>query len=185
MLRSLPKPRPKRSQSFLCSPPTPSGSASSRASIDPAEISLALISCWQKRPENALSCCSNWYLRLRRSLTSGTRPILFMRKRRKRSAGCGARSWGTPPLRKCKSANRDRDGLCELVQQRVDAIHVAADGFLLTHLDQIVALAARHSVPAVYAFRQAVTLGGLIELWNGFPSCLAPSGRLHRPHSQG
>ena len=29
---------------------------------------------------NALSCCSNWCLRPSRSLTSGTRPILFLRK---------------------------------------------------------------------------------------------------------
>ena len=62
----------------FCKPPTQSGSASSKASIDPAEISLASISCWQKRPENALSCCSNWCLRPSRSLTSETLLILFM-----------------------------------------------------------------------------------------------------------
>jgi putative ABC transport system substrate-binding protein len=38
----------------------------------------------------------------------------------------------------------------ELVQQQADALHVSADGFLLTHLEQIVALAARHSVPAIW-----------------------------------
>jgi putative ABC transport system substrate-binding protein len=45
----------------------------------------------------------------------------------------------------------------ELVQQRADALHVSADGSLLTHLAQIVTF--RYSVPAVYAFRQATTLG--------------------------
>jgi putative ABC transport system substrate-binding protein len=39
----------------------------------------------------------------------------------------------------------------DLVQQRADALQVSSDGFLLTHPDQIVALAARHAVPAIYA----------------------------------
>ena len=39
----------------------------------------------------------------------------------------------------------------DLVHQRADALQVSSDGFLLTHPDQIVALAARHAVPAVYA----------------------------------
>jgi putative tryptophan/tyrosine transport system substrate-binding protein len=64
----------------------------------------------------------------------------------------------------------------ELVQQRADALHVAADGFLLTHLDQIVALAARHSVPTVYAFRHAVTLGGLMSYGTDFPHAWRQAG---------
>ena len=64
----------------------------------------------------------------------------------------------------------------ELVQQRAEALHVSADGFLLTHLDQIVALAARHSVPAIYAFRQAITLGGLISYGTDFPHAWRQAG---------
>ena len=64
----------------------------------------------------------------------------------------------------------------ELVQQQSDALHVSADGFLLTHLDQIVALAARHSVPTVYAFRQAVTLGGLMSYGTDFPHAWRQAG---------
>ena len=64
----------------------------------------------------------------------------------------------------------------ELVQQQSDALHVIADGFLLTHLDQIVALAARHSVPTVYAFRQAVTLGGLMSYGTDFPHAWRQAG---------
>src|SRR6516164_4910160 len=51
----------------------------------------------------------------------------------------------------------------ELVQQRVDALQVSSDGFLLTHPDQIVALAARHGVPAIYAWRQYMAVGGLVS----------------------
>jgi putative ABC transport system substrate-binding protein len=64
----------------------------------------------------------------------------------------------------------------ELVQRQVDALHVSADGFLLTHLDQIVALAARHSVPTVYAFRQAITLGGLLSYGTDFTHAWRQAG---------
>ena len=64
----------------------------------------------------------------------------------------------------------------ELVQRQAKALHVSADGFLLTHLDQIVALAARHSVPTVYAFRQAITLGGLMSYGTDFPHAWRQAG---------
>ena len=64
----------------------------------------------------------------------------------------------------------------ELVERQADALHVSADGFLLTHLDQIVALAARHSVPTVYAFRQAITLGGLMSYGTDFPHAWRQAG---------
>jgi putative tryptophan/tyrosine transport system substrate-binding protein len=51
----------------------------------------------------------------------------------------------------------------DLVQQRADALQVSSDGFLLTHPDQIVALAARHAVPAIYAWRQFTAVGGLMS----------------------
>jgi putative ABC transport system substrate-binding protein len=53
---------------------------------------------------------------------------------------------------------------------------VSADGFLLTHLDQIVGLAARHSVPTAYAFRQAITLGGLMSYGTDFPHAWRQAG---------
>ena len=64
----------------------------------------------------------------------------------------------------------------ELVQRQAEALHVSADGFLLTHLAQIVALAARHSVPTVYAFRQAITLGGLMSYGTDFPHAWRQAG---------
>jgi len=51
----------------------------------------------------------------------------------------------------------------DLVKQRVDALQVSSDGFLLTHPDPIVALAARNAVPAIYAWRQAMAVGGLVS----------------------
>jgi putative tryptophan/tyrosine transport system substrate-binding protein len=49
----------------------------------------------------------------------------------------------------------------DLVQQRADALLVSADRFLLTPI--IVALAARHAVPAIYARPQFTTAGGLMS----------------------
>jgi putative ABC transport system substrate-binding protein len=51
----------------------------------------------------------------------------------------------------------------DLVRQRADALQVSSDGFLLTHPEQIVALAARHAVPAVYAWPQYPAVGGLMS----------------------
>jgi putative ABC transport system substrate-binding protein len=51
----------------------------------------------------------------------------------------------------------------DLVQQRADALQVSSDGFLLTYPDQIVALAARYAVPAIYAWPKFAAVGGLIS----------------------
>ena len=56
----------------------------------------------------------------------------------------------------------------DLVQQRAAALLVSADGFLLTHPDQIAALAARNAVPAIYSWRQAMAVGGLMSYGTDF-----------------
>jgi putative ABC transport system substrate-binding protein len=50
-----------------------------------------------------------------------------------------------------------------LVQQKAGALLVPADPFFNTRRDQIVALAARYAVPAIYEFRQFAPAGGLIS----------------------
>jgi putative ABC transport system substrate-binding protein len=50
-----------------------------------------------------------------------------------------------------------------VVQERADALLVSSDGFFLTYPDQIVSLAARHAIPAVYGWRQAMAGGGLMS----------------------
>ena len=51
----------------------------------------------------------------------------------------------------------------DLVQQRADALVVSSAVSLLTDPDQIVALAARHAVPAIYAWRASMAVGGLMS----------------------
>ena len=76
------------------------------------------------------------------------------------------------------------------MQQTVDAVFVSADGFFLTNSNHIVALAARYAVPAIYGWRQAVALGGLMSYERTFPmlggrpaSTPANSSRVKSPAS--
>jgi putative ABC transport system substrate-binding protein len=50
-----------------------------------------------------------------------------------------------------------------LVQQHAGALVVGADAFFGSQLDQLVALAARHAVPAIYEWREFAVAGGLIS----------------------
>jgi putative ABC transport system substrate-binding protein len=49
------------------------------------------------------------------------------------------------------------------VQQHANAMIIGADSFFLSRRDQVVGLAARHSLPAVYYLREFATAGGLVS----------------------
>ena len=77
------------------------------------------------------------------------------------------------------------DVFAALDQQQGGALVVGPDAFLDSQRDQIVALAARHAIPAIYERRDAVVDGGLMSYGTSIPRCI-PSGRhLYRPHPQG
>jgi putative ABC transport system substrate-binding protein len=50
-----------------------------------------------------------------------------------------------------------------LAQRGAGALHVGVGGFLSSHREQIVALAAQHRIPAIYVLREYVAAGGLIS----------------------
>ena len=51
----------------------------------------------------------------------------------------------------------------KLIELRAGALLVSVDAFLTNQRDQIVALAARHAVPAIYGVREFATAGGLMS----------------------
>jgi putative ABC transport system substrate-binding protein len=54
-----------------------------------------------------------------------------------------------------------------MVQQRVDALIVKTDPFLLARRERLVALAARHAMPAIYPYRDFADVGGLMSYGTG------------------
>ena len=71
-----------------------------------------------------------------------------------------------------------------LVQQRAEALIVAADPFFNDQREALVAAAAQHALPAIYEWREFVTAWRFGELWNRPIGRVSPSWRLYRPHSQ-
>jgi len=64
----------------------------------------------------------------------------------------------------------------DIVQQRMDALFVSADGLLLTRSEQILTLASWIAVPAAYGWRQAVTRGGLMSYGTDFHNAWRQAG---------
>jgi hypothetical protein len=60
-----------------------------------------------------------------------------------------------------------------LVQLQAGALIVVADPFLDGRREQLVALAAHHAVPVIYALREFAVAGGLISYGASFPATFA------------
>jgi putative ABC transport system substrate-binding protein len=86
----------------------------------------------------------------------------FVAQVESKEAESAARTLGLQPL--VIDAAREGDleaGLETAVKDGADALFVSADPFFTDRRDQIVALAARHGLPAIYPWRQYALAGGL------------------------
>jgi putative ABC transport system substrate-binding protein len=63
-----------------------------------------------------------------------------------------------------------------VMQLHIGALIVAADPFLDGRREQLVTLAARHAVPAIYALREFVLADGLISYGASFPATFRRAG---------
>jgi putative ABC transport system substrate-binding protein len=63
-----------------------------------------------------------------------------------------------------------------MVQHRVGALHVPGDAFLWTQRDKLTALVERHAMPAIYAQREFVDIGGLMSYGSSVPDASRLAG---------
>ena len=63
-----------------------------------------------------------------------------------------------------------------VVRERAGALVVGAGAFLLSRRNQIIALAARHTIPAIYGFREYSADGGLVSYGNNIPDAFRQAG---------
>ena len=64
------------------------------------------------------------------------------------------------------SSEGEFDGaFTSIVGRGAKALLVGTGPFLTSNRERVVGLAARHAIPAIYAVREFVVVGGLIELW--------------------
>ncbi len=77
------------------------------------------------------------------------------------------------PILKARTESEIDAAFATLVQLQAGALVVGGDPFFGNRREQLVALAARHGVPAIYQWRESVEAGGLIS----YGSSLAASFR--------
>ena len=75
------------------------------------------------------------------------------------------------------SSDRDIEtAFTTLVQRGAGALVGGTGGLLLSQRERVVALAARHRIPAIYYFREAVAAGGLMSYAPSIPDAYRQAG---------
>jgi putative tryptophan/tyrosine transport system substrate-binding protein len=80
------------------------------------------------------------------------------------------------PILKAGTESEIDAAFASLVQLQAGALLVAAEPFFFSRREQLVALASRHTVPAIYPWREAVAAGGVISYGPSFPAVFREIG---------
>jgi putative ABC transport system substrate-binding protein len=80
------------------------------------------------------------------------------------------------PIVTATTAGEIEDAFASLLPLHAGALVVSADPFLSNRREQIVALASRHAVPAIYAWREFAAAGGLISYGASLPAAFRLMG---------
>jgi putative ABC transport system substrate-binding protein len=108
-------------------------------------------------------------------LRNPTNPVFAESEARELQAAARARAVRLPFVNASRPSEFET-AFADLVQQRADALVVSSAVSLLTDPDQIVALAARHAVPAIYAWRPSMAVGGLMSYATKLPDAWRQAG---------
>ncbi len=80
------------------------------------------------------------------------------------------------PILKAGTESEIDAAFASLVQLQAGALLVAADPFLFSRRGQLLALASRHAIPAIYPWGEVVAAGGLISYGPSFPAVFREIG---------
>ena len=84
------------------------------------------------------------------------------------------------------STNSEIDtAFATLVRERADAFLISPEALFVSRRVQLVTLAARHALPAMYHRREFAEAGGLMSYGSNLADAVSPDRRLCRPHPQG
>lgn len=109
-------------------------------------------------------------------LVNPTNPVA---ERRIRDVQEAARAKGVElPILKASTESEIDAAFASLAQLQARAFVIDPDAFFATRREQLVALASRHAVPAIYAWREATAAGGLISYGASIPSVYYQGGIL-------
>jgi putative ABC transport system substrate-binding protein len=79
-------------------------------------------------------------------------------------------------LAKASNPLEMEDAFATLVRERVEALQIGVDPLFGNHVDQLVALAARHKVPTIYPWREFTAAGGLMNYGSSIPDAFRQVG---------
>jgi putative tryptophan/tyrosine transport system substrate-binding protein len=108
-------------------------------------------------------------------LCNPTNPVFAESERKELQSAADARRVRLVPV--VASRQSEIEAAFErLANERVDALFVSSDGYLLLQSDEIVARAASRQLPAVYAYHEAAAVGGLVSYGTGLAKAYRQAG---------